>query len=247
MEKYFIKHKLSLGDIAHLSDSDSLNIINQKKLKIEDCVQIDTYENSYIAIITDISKTSVEVEIKELIGERESEYIPDITIIQSLSNDSKFNFFIEKSVEIGIERIIPIESKYSLKSKNKAIRDTGFWNKLVRDATEQSRNLFPTIIERPIYISELTKYNFPKDSIKLCLATENTDSTYLANLIKTKNIDISKPVFIAIGPEKGWDMSDIEIFKELGFNFIKLKGNILRTETTGLVIGSVIKYLKGEL
>ena len=49
------------------------------------------------------------------------------------------------------------------------------------------------------------------------------------------------------GPEKGWDISDLEIFKELDFEFIKLKGNILRTETTGLVIGSIIKYLKGEI
>jgi len=245
MQKFFVKHKLSVEDITYLSDSDSRNIIEEGKLKIEDYIEIETYERKFLAQISDILPASVEVQIVEDLGERESEHLPDITIIQSLSNDTKFNYFIEKSVEIGIEKIIPVESKYSLKKKNKAIKDTGYWNKLVRDATEQSRNIFPTIIERPLHIKELVNYNFSVDSLRICLATEVHDAKYLEDVLR--NVDIKKPVMVAIGPEKGWDISDLEIFKELNFEFIKLKGNILRTETTGLVIGSIIKYLKGEI
>ncbi len=245
MQKFFVKHKLSVEDITYLSDSDSRNIIEEGKLKIEDYIEIETYERKFLAQISDILPASVEVQIVEDLGERESEHIPDITIIQSLSNDTKFNYFIEKSVEIGIEKIIPVESKYSLKKKNKAIKDTGYWNKLVRDATEQSRNIFPTIIERPLRIKELVNYNFPADSLRICLATEVHDAKHLEDILR--GVDINKPVIVAIGPEKGWDVSDLEIFKELNFKFIKLKGNILRTETTGLVIGSIIKYLKGEI
>lgn len=246
MQKYFIKHKLSVGDITHLSDSDSRNIIEKRELKIEDYIEIETYEKVFLGQITDISTSSVEIEIVKEEGERESEYIPDVSIIQSLSNDTKFDYFIEKSVEIGIEKIIPIESKYSLKKRNKAIRDYGHWNKIVRDATEQSRNIFPTIIERPIRIGDLVDYKFPNGCINICLATEFIDSSYLSDFINSVK-DLSKPVCIAIGPEKGWDISDIEIFGHLGFSFVKLKGNILRTETTGLVIGSIIKYLKGDI
>jgi len=245
MQKFFIRHKLSVDDITNLSDSDSEIVISEEKLDIEDIIQIETYEKLFYAQITDINKGSVEVRIVEDLGERESEYIPSITIIQSLSNDSKFNYFIEKSVEIGIERIIPIQSKYSLKTKAKAIKDTGYWNKLVRDAVEQSRNIFPTIIEKPIRINELEKYNL--EGIRVCLSTEsfNTNPVYLQDLLNTENL--SQQIYIAIGPEKGWSSSDIELFKKLNFNFVKLKGNILRTETTGLVIGSIIKYLKGEI
>lgn len=245
MQKFFIKHKLSVDDITHLSDSDSRNVIEKGDLHIEDYVEIETYERKFLAQITDIQKNSVETNIIEDLGERESDFVPSVTIIQSLSNDSKFNYFIEKSVEIGIEKIIPIESKYSLRSKNKAIRDTGFWNKLVKDATEQSRNIFPTIIERPMYIRELKNYKFERNSIKICLATEVDSSKFLNDYIQGKNLNV--PIYIAIGPEKGWDITDIEILKKLGFDFVKLRGNILRTETTGLVIGSIIKFLKGEI
>ena len=245
MQKFFVRHKLKVDDITYLSDSDSELVIKEGILDIEDVVEIETYEKIFYGQISDIAKGSVEIQIIEEKGERESEYVPSIAIIQALSNESKFNYFLEKSVEIGIEKIIPIQSKYSLKTKSKAIKDTGHWNKLVRDAVEQSRNIFPTIIERPIKIDELGKYIFPDECIKICLATESVESKYLNDILK--NIDISKPIYIAIGPEKGWSSSDISVFKELGFQFVKLKGNILRTETTGLVIGSIVKYLKGEI
>jgi 16S rRNA (uracil1498-N3)-methyltransferase len=240
MQKFFIPHKLKTGDITHLSDSDSEIIITQKVLNIEDLVEIETYEKRYLAQITDITKASVEVEILEDKGERTQKEQPSITIIQSLSNDSKFNYFLEKSVEIGVGRIIPIESKYSLKKRNKAIRSIGLWNKVIKDATEQSRSPYPPILEKPMKIRNLPEVEL-NDSIKICLATENVDSKYL------EGININQNFVIAIGPEKGWSSSDIKIFKNLDFEFVKLRGNILRTETAGLVITSIIKYLKGEL
>ncbi len=242
MQKYFVRHKLSVGDITHLSDSDSELVISQKKLHIEDVIEVETYQNTYLAQITDISGNSVEIEVLEDKGPRENTYVPSISIIQSLSNDSKFNYFVEKSVEIGIEKIIPTETSYSLRSKSKAIKDYGMWNKIIRDATDQSRNTFPTMIEKPIRIKDLLDYKFEDNAVKICLATENVDTKFL-NEVDFKN----RPVYIAIGPEKGWSSSDIEVFDELGFTYVKLRGNILRTETTGLVIGSIIKYIKEEI
>jgi len=129
-----------------------------------------------------------------------------------------------------------------LLNKNKANKEYGLWRKIVNDATEQSRNIKPTVIEKPINLNSLEINNIEN---KICLATENVSSKRLN--IYLEEIDIKKPFVIAIGPEKGWSSKDIEIFKKLDFKFVKLQGNILRTETAGLVIGSIIKYLKGEI
>lgn len=244
MQKFFIPHKLKIGDITHLSDPDSEIAINQNSLEIEDLVEIETYEKKYLAQVTDITKSSIEVEIVEDKGERLDKEQPSITIIQSISNDSKFNYFLEKSVEIGVGRIIPIESKYSLKSRNKAIKSFGLWKKIVKDATEQSRTAYPPIIERPKKIKNLTSKELG-DGLRICLATENVESKHLRKYLK--NIDVNQDFIVAIGPEKGWSSSDIKIFKNLNFEFVKLRGNILRTETAGLVITSILKYLKGEI
>lgn len=244
MQKFHIPHKLKIGDITHLSDSDSELVVSQKILNIEDLVEIETYEKIFVGQIIDITTGSVEIEIVEEKGERIDKVKPSITIIQSISNDSKFNYFLEKSVEIGIGKIIPIESRYSLKNKGKALKNFGLWNKIIKDATEQSRNPYPPILEKPIKIKELDSDDF-KDSIKICLATENVEPVFLDQYLKTE--DINNNIVIAIGPEKGWSSSDIQIFKNLNFSFVKLRGNILRTETAGLVIGSIVKYLKGEI
>jgi len=209
---------------------------------VEDIVEIETYEAIYLGIVTDIGKNSVEVEIRELIKNKEKEDVFDITIIQSLTNKSKFNVFLEKAVEIGVDRIIPVESQYSLLNKNKANKEYGLWRKIVNDATEQSRNIKPTVIEKPVNLNSLGINNIEN---RICLATENVSSKRLNMYLE--EIDIKKPFVIAIGPEKGWSSKDIEIFKKLDFKFVKLQGNILRTETAGLVIGSIIKYLKGEI
>ena len=242
MNTFYIKHKVSEQDIVHLSDSDSEFVIRELKLNIEDIVQIETYEAFFLAMITDIEGNSVEIEIREKVKDKENIQGVGITLIQSLVNKSKFNYFLEKSVEIGVDRIIPIESQYSLLNKNKALKEYGLWQKIVKDATEQSRNIKPTSIEKPIKIDEL---RVEERENKICLATENVKSMTLKEYMKVANIN--KSFTVAIGPEKGWSSDDIKSFKKLGFSFIKLNGNILRTESSGLVITSIIKYLKGEI
>ena len=244
MQKYFIRHKLKEGDYTFLSDSDSEIALAKKLLKIEDLLEIETLDKKFIAQVVDIKPASIEVEIIKELGARDTDYKPSITIIQSLSNNSKFSYFIEKSVELGIERIIPVESEYSLRKAKDALKDAEYWDKLIKDATEQSRNVFPTNIDNPIIIRDLKKYNFSKYE-RICLSTENINNTSLKDFIN--NSKLSKPFVIAIGPEKGWSSSDLYILKSMNFNFVSLKGNILRTETTGLVISSIIKYLKNEI
>lgn len=242
MNRFFIKHKLSIDDVTHLSDSDSELVINNLKLNIEDFVEIETYEYIYLAVITDISKSSVEIQIVEEIGKKDSKESIGLTIVQSLIGSNKFNYFLEKAIEIGVDKVIPIESKYSTVNRNKAMKGLGLWRKIVKDATEQSRNISPTFVEKPIKLKDLILVDTPN---RICLSTENTDSIFLEKYLE--EIDIDKPTVVAIGPEKGWSSSDIKIFKDLNFTFVKLKGNILRTESTGLVIGSIIKYLRGEI
>ncbi len=242
MNRFFIGHPLTEEDIVHLSDKDSAFAIGKLNMKVEDILEIENYQSIYLGTITDINGNSVEVEINRKIEDKEVGSEISITVIQSLSNDSKFNFFLEKAVEIGIDRIIPVESKYSLKRKNKAVREYGLWNKIIRDAVEQSRTLKGTMIDRPIYLKDLKLDN---DSIKICLATENVPLKGLREYMKGK--DLRKQFVIAVGPEKGWAQEDIKYFKDFGFDFVSLEGNILRTETAGLVVGSIIKYLKGEI
>ncbi len=241
MRTYFIPHKIKVGDITHLSDKDSEFLISENVLNVEDPVNIESLEGTFVGIITDIDKTSVEIEIKEKVSGVKTKEDFSITIIQSILADSKFNFFIEKSVEIGVHNIIPVESKYSTISKNKSIKRFGTYKKTIAQAKEQSRNPNEIKIEKPINLKSLEGLNVKH---KICLATEVEDAVSLEKSLSEKEPNSSYA--IAVGPERGWGVSDIKVFRELGFEFVKLKSNILRTETAGLVISSILNFKAGK-
>jgi 16S rRNA (uracil1498-N3)-methyltransferase len=248
MKRFYVRHNLKPGDIAHLSDSDSQFVIADGEIKIESIIEIATLTELFLAQITFIDKSTVEVEIlKKLsnIKEGNSPIFP-LTIIQSISNDSKFNFFIEKSVEIGVSQIIAVESEYSLLNYKKAAKKLPLWNKIIADAAEQSRNPEPTRIVGPLNINELEKCvdkNTLRNAVRICLATEQIDTVTFKQALKANP---SQNYVIAIGPEKGWSPSDIELFTKMNFKFARLGGNILRTETAGIVAASIINYLSSH-
>lgn len=242
MNKFFVRQKLSIDDITHLSDVDSEYAINTLRINIGDVVEIETYEAIYLGIITDIQKKSVEVEIREEVKKKGIKDSVDITVAQSLISRNKFHFFLQKATEIGIDRVVPVESQYSTIKRHKAVKEYASWKKIIEDATEQSRTTNPLIIEKPVKLEDLNTNNI---SNRVCLCTENTEYISLQKYLKT--INLKEPFLIAIGPEKGWSSKDINLFKSLDFTFVKLQGNILRTESVGLVVGSIIKYVKGEI
>jgi 16S rRNA (uracil1498-N3)-methyltransferase len=242
MQKYFVPHKLKVGDITNLSDKDSEFVISEKLFKIEDPIQVETLESLFLAIVTNIGKSSVEVEVVEKISDIESEKSAfSVTILQSISGDFKFNFFLEKAVEIGVHKIIPVESRFSLIPKKKALKKLGLYQKIVKEAKDQSRNPYDVEIEKPINIKSLKTINSKN---KICFATEVKNPLSLEKSLSKKDPNLSYT--IAIGPERGWSISDIKVFKELGFEFVRLKGNILRTETAGLVIASILNFRAGK-
>ncbi len=247
MHKYYIPHELKVGDITHLADNDS-EIAIKIGIKVEEIIEIETYTSIFNAIVTNISKRNIEVEILEKVGDRKggsSKDIGGIAIIQSISNPKKFGFFLEKAVEIGINSVFPLSSELSIINGKEFLKNKGLYEKIITDATEQSRNPYPTILKSPCTVSEL-KDSVKDEDIKICLATESVKCKGLKEIILANDMK-GRNVYIAIGPESGWSIEDIDGFKKLGFEFVELKGNILRTETVGLVIGSIVKFVRGEI
>jgi 16S rRNA (uracil1498-N3)-methyltransferase len=243
VNSYYIPHKLKIGDIVHLSDSDSELIISKKLHEIEDIITVETLQAVFRAAITDLSKSSVEVEILEQTNEQPRKRTESsITLLQALSGDRKFTNLIEKCVQIGVGTIIPLETTYSTMTEKEATRKMNDYRRIIKGATEQSRNPSPTVILEPVKISQLYELSFP-DTKRLCFATENVKTISLKEALEGKD----KNFVIAIGPETGWSSEDLKILENLKFKFVKLKGNILRTETAGIVVSSIIQYLNGNL
>lgn len=240
MQRYYIPHKVSTGDITHLADNDSIFAIS-KGTKEEQIIEIEAPNGVFNAQVTYIEKNSVEIEILNQLSISQ-EKGSSIVIIQGVSSITKFGLFLEKITEIGVTKVIPIISELSLIDKDKAVKDSGVWKKIIKDATEQSRNPNPPELFNIEEIGNL-KNVVSKESLKLCFVTENVETVSLSQGL----IGNSKNIVMAFGPESGFSFKDIQIFKSLGFKFVRIKGNILRTETTPIVATSIIKFILKEL
>ncbi|MCC7290145.1 16S rRNA (uracil(1498)-N(3))-methyltransferase [bacterium] len=241
MQNYYIPHKLSIGDITHLADNDSRFAI-ELGIKEEDLLRVTSPSGTFHAQVTFLEKNSVEVEILKQINDTVKELDLQITIIQGVSHISKFGVFLEKITEIGVNEIIPLQCEYSIIKPNQATKESKLWSKIVKDATEQSRNPNPPVINQLITIKDL-KTTTSEKTLKLCFATENIATVNL----KTLPIAQYSSIEMAFGPESGWSFDELNLFKQMDFQFVRLSGNILRTETTPLVATSIIKFLHNQL
>lgn len=238
MQKYYIPHKIKSGDITHLADNDS-DFAIKSNIAEEDVIDVTAPNGIFQAQVTFIDKASVEVEIIKKLEDAVIENT-GITILQAVSNITKFGLFLEKITEIGVLRIVPVVTELSIVDQRKAQKQFLLWEKIIRDATEQSRNPNPPILEKVV---ELSAYKTDKSALKLCFVTENINTIPISKDL----ISHFDNVILAFGPESGWSFDELEILKKNGFKFVNLKGNILRTETTPIVATSIIKFIQGKL
>ncbi|MBW0454222.1 MAG: 16S rRNA (uracil(1498)-N(3))-methyltransferase [Candidatus Kinetoplastibacterium crithidii] len=168
---------------------------------------------------------------------KEIELQGSITLVQSLTTNNKMDLIIEKAVELGVQKIIPIKTNRSIvqltneKLQNKTIH----WEKIIRSASAQcGRNQLMTI-EKPMSFDQYLE----TISNQTHLFCHPIHSQNLTKVLKTQ-ID-TKKLSIMIGPEGGWTESEYAQAKKINdIKFVNFGNRILRTETAGITIVAAV-------
>ena len=248
MPKFFVKEEQINNQEIKIQGTDVNHIKNvlREKLGSELIICNEKTGQDYLCEIKEIKEENIICNIKEkLLNNVESNI--KVTIMQGLPKADKMELIIQKSVELGVNNIIPIEMKrcvVKLKDKDK-IKKIERWQKISVVAAKQSgRNIIPEInqVENLKNICE----TFENYDIVL-LAYENEKENTIKNelrQLKEKNQNKNEDVKIAIliGPEGGIAEEEVEIARKKGAKIITLGKRILRTETVALNVLSIIMY-----
>ena len=233
MQRYFVDKKDE--DIFTLSNDDSHHVINVMRMSINDSVEIVYDNNLYIASIIDLN-TPVRCKLIEEVEPINSS-IPKVVIVQALVKEQKMDYVLQKACELGVYQIIPVNTSRSVvkidkNDSKKIIR----WNKILKEASEQSKRCNIPILDKVYDFNDLLKLDF-KDKF-ICSTKENK------KLLKStlSKININDTIVYVIGPEGGFDPSEEDKLIENGYIPVSLGNNILRTETASLFIMSAINY-----
>lgn len=163
-----------------------------------------------------------------------------IRLFQGMPKGDKFEYIIQKTVELGVSEIVPVETKRSIVKipPAKAKAKTERWNKIAESAAKQSgRGLIPVVTE-PMDFKKTAEIFADCDLPIVAYELENKTSLKKVLLKNT----FAKTVNIFIGPEGGIDDSEIDALKKSGAISVTLGPRILRTETAPLAVLSNIIY-----
>ena len=153
---------------------------------------------------------------------------------------------IQKSVELGVNAIIPVAMKrcvVKIDPKDE-IKKITRWQKIAESAAKQSgRSTIPEI-KNIINIEKVNQLIKKYDSVIVAYENEKENTIKHELLILKEKVKTNNKIKIAIviGPEGGLEEKDVELLKQNGAKIVTLGNRILRTETVALNVLSVIMY-----
>lgn len=197
-------------------------------------------EGKYLCAFTSADKDRVLCEILEKISET-SELPCEITLYQGLPKADKMEWIIQKAVELGVNRIVPVAMKHcvvKLDDKKSAAKISR-WQSIAEAAAKQSkRDMIPVVADVMSLKEALQEASGFDVSLMPYENAEGMD--YTRGLIR--GILPGQRIAVFIGPEGGLDEKEVAMALEMGTKPVTLGRRILRTETAGLAILAMLSY-----
>lgn len=238
--RLYSSEKLSCGKTAHLDANASSHLIRVLRTKQDTTIILfngDGFDYLCKTLDTNPKKTLVTIESKI---QPCNESNLSITLIQGLSRQDRMETTIQKSVELGVNKIIPVICQRSNNrlAKDKKIKKLEHWRKVAISACEQSgRSVIPEVTEITS-LDDINKFLNTK-AHRLNLNPEAKTSL--------KNVSHSQQAIeLFIGPEGGLNDDETGFLKKNNFTGIRFGPRVLRTETAGPAVISALQMLWGD-
>ena len=243
MQRFFVEpHQIDEeAHQIHITGSDVNHISNVLRMKTgEERWISDGSKYEYRCTIESFEPDEV---LLHIVYSQEPEYeLPcRIYLFQGLPKADKMELIIQKAVELGAYEIIPVETKRCVVKLDgrKSAKKTARWQQIAESAAKQSKRMLIPNVHEVLTFREALKY---AESMDVRLVPYELARGMQETKEILAGIEPGQSVGIFIGPEGGFEEKEIEAAIEGGAKPITLGRRILRTETAGLAILSVLMF-----
>lgn len=238
---YVEKSQISEEEIR-ITGSDVNHIKNVLRMEIgEHLVICDREGKDYYCELASLEKDEIIAKINQ-INDTESELPAKLYLFQGIPKKDKMELIIQKAVELGIYEVIPVAMKRcvaKIEDGKKEQKKLERWQGIATSAAKQSgRGIIPEI-HSVMNFHEAVSYG---KELEFCLVPYEQAENMSVTVAEVKRACKGKSIGIFIGPEGGFDEKEIEEIETAGFHAVTLGKRILRTETAGLTILSILMY-----
>ena len=208
----------------------------------DDLVLFDGTGGEYAARIATVDRDRVRVDVLEW-RDAECEAPIRLTLVQALQSGEKMDMTVQKAVELGVERVVPVSSRRSVVrlEGERALKRLDHWRAVAASACEQcGRNRVPEVTA----LEGLDRWlGRPVAGAVLRLMLAPGSAQTLGNLAPPVR---GGQIELLIGAEGGLAPDEMEMAERAGYIGVRLGPRILRTETAGLAALAAIQCLWGD-
>jgi 16S rRNA (uracil1498-N3)-methyltransferase len=195
---------------------------------------------NYLCTVREVDRTGQRILLSVLEENRDVRELPvKISLYQGLPKSDKMELIIQKAVELGAARVVPVETARCVVKldRKKAEAKRARWQAISESAAKQSgRSVIPEISMPMKYAAALKE---AADSDVRLIPYENAEGMERTRKI-LESVRPGQKIAVFIGPEGGFEETEIRQAEEAGFEAVTLGKRILRTETAGFVVLSLL-------
>ncbi len=239
MSRFFIPKDNITDGAARVTGAEAKHIMNVMRMGPGDhVVFFDGTGREYDGIIKETKTREVLITIT---GER-----PDkknrgelITLVQAIPKKDKMDYIVEKSTELGVGRIIPVVTQRTIvrMDDSKAGVRVSRWRHLALEAAKQCGRPDVPDVSEVTALADVYKGLRANENVLMACLTDNTED--LGSVAR----GLAKgPVTVFIGPEGDFTPEEIKTAGEKGARLISLGERVLKSDTAGLYVLSVLDY-----
>lgn len=232
MYNFFVESGSRNGDIFIIAGADHNHIKNVLRMREGDEILISEDGKSHLCVIESIDAQTVTAKVTEE-NYRDTELPVKIYLFQGLPKSDKLELIIQKTVELGVFSVIPVEMHRSVvkldekKKESKRAR----WQAIAESAAKQSKRNFIPEVAAPVSYKEAMAKAAEMDVFLVPYENENGMAATKEALGRIK---AGAKIGVLIGPEGGFEEKEVALAMEAGGLPISLGARILRTETAAI-------------
>lgn len=221
-----------------LTSDEARHLREVLRLKPGDEVQVfDGAGKEFRAIVSQSRRESAELELKDEITSARPESPLQLTLAVALLKGEKFDLVVQKGTELGVNRFIPLTTRYAdirLRDATDAAKRVARWQRIALEAAKQCGRAVVPEVTAPLTFERILEENS-------CLMFSEREGQPLNTDLETTNL------VAVIGSEGGWSDEELDQARAANVPIVTLGGRVLRAETAAITVAVLFQHLYGDL
>ncbi len=247
--RFYVPHNAIRDNRVVLPDGAARQTRVVLRLRLGDTVIVfDGGESEWPVTLSRVDSTAVEGTIGEP-DFPDTEPACGVTILQALIKPDRFEQVLQKGTELGACKFVPVETARVQPADAGAASKSRFgrWQRIVREAAEQSGRLTVPQIEKTASLADAVSRESARGPVVLLWEDMRRPSPGLREALQFGRGQTPTRLAIVVGPVGGFEASEVADAKAAGATVIRFGSRVLKSETAAIAVLSAMMFELGEL